>query len=167
VPIELDEAGIQRIITAFRDAAVRAWLPVSIVSSSIWRMAYLLQSFVSPLSNKRTDQWGGDVAGRMALPLAVVKARAIGHPAHIAFRARINGTDWHDEGLTPDDAVAQAAMLKAAGLHFICVSSGGASPDAKVAVAPSYQVPIAARVKREVGITTRAVGMISDPLVAE
>ena len=67
------------------------------------------------------------------MPLAVVKAVQSAIPAHIAFGARINGTDWHADGLTPDDAVAQAALLKAAGLHFICVSSGGASPDAKVA----------------------------------
>ena len=167
VPIELDDAGIQRIIIAFRDAAVRA--VAAGVDSIELHLAhgYLLQSFVSPLSNKRSDQWGGDLAGRMAMPLAVVKAVQSAIPAHIAFGARINGTDWHADGLTPDDAVAQAALLKSAGLHFICVSSGGASPDAKVAVAPSYQVPIAARVKREVGITTRTVGMISDPLVAE
>lgn len=167
VPIELDEAGIQRIIVAFRDAALRA--VTAGVDSIELHLAhgYLLQSFVSPLSNKRNDQWGGDFAQRMAMPLAVVKAVQSVIPAHIAFGARINGTDWHDDGLTPDDAVAQAAMLKAAGIHFICVSSGGASPDAKVAVGPNYQVPIAARVKREVGITTRTVGMISDPLVAE
>jgi 2,4-dienoyl-CoA reductase-like NADH-dependent reductase (Old Yellow Enzyme family) len=103
----------------------------------------------------------------MALPLAVVRAVQAVLPAHIAFGARINGTDWHDDGLTPDDAVGQAQMLKDAGLHFICVSSGGATPHAKVVAAPKYQVPIAARVKREVGILTRTVGLISDPHVAE
>jgi 2,4-dienoyl-CoA reductase-like NADH-dependent reductase (Old Yellow Enzyme family) len=143
VPIELDEAGIQRIITAFRDAAVRA--VAAGVDSIELHLAhgYLLQSFVSPLSNKRSDQWGGDLAGRMAMPLAVVKAVQSAIPAHIAFGARINGTDWHAEGLTPDDAVAQAAMLHAAGLHFICVSSGGASPDAKVAQLDHRHAPLA------------------------
>lgn len=167
IPQELDDVGIQRIITAFRDAAVRA--VAAGVDSIELHLAhgYLLQSFVSPISNRRTDRWGGDLVGRMALPLAVVRAVQAVLPAHIAFGARINGTDWHDDGLTPDDAVGQAQMLKDAGLHFICVSSGGATPHAKVAAAPKYQVPIAARVKREVGILTRTVGLISDPLVAE
>ncbi len=166
-PQELDDSGIERIIAAFRDAAVRS-VNAGVDSIELHLAhGYLLQSFVSPLSNKRTDRWGGDLKGRMAFPLAVVRAVQSVIPAHIAFGARINGTDWHEEGLTADDAVAQAHILKDAGLHFICVSSGGATPHAKVVAGPKYQVPIATRVKNEVGIPTRTVGLISDPLVAE
>ena len=166
-PRALDEAGIERVIAAFRAAALRA--VQAGVDSIELHMAhgYLLQSFVSPLSNKRTDAWGGDLRGRMALPLAVVRAIQDVLPAHVALGARINGTDWHEDGLTPDDAVGQAQLLKAAGLHFICVSSGGNTPHAQVKAGPKYQVPIAARVKREVGIPTRTVGLINDPHVAE
>ncbi|MFM2032806.1 MAG: hypothetical protein RLZZ297_1571 [Chloroflexota bacterium] len=167
VPRELDDAGITRVIAAFQSAAQRA--VQAGVDSVELHMAhgYLLQSFISPLSNRRTDAWGGDLRGRMALPLAVVRAVQAVLPAHIAFGARINGTDWHADGLSADDAVGQAQLLRDAGLHFVCVSSGGNTPHAQVKAAPKYQVPIAARVKREVGITTRTVGLINDPHVAE
>ncbi|MEY3989007.1 MAG: hypothetical protein RI985_88 [Chloroflexota bacterium] len=166
-PMELDDAGIERIINAFRDAAVRA-VDAGVDAIEL-HMAhgYLMHSFISPLSNKRTDYWGGDLAARMRFPLAVTSAVRHAVPDHVALGARITGTDWHEHGLTADDAVMQAQLLKAAGLDFVCVSSGGAVPGVKIPVAPSYQVPFAARVKQESGIVTRAVGMINDPHVAE
>lgn len=166
-PAALDEAGIQRVIAAFRDAAVRAVRAG--VDSVELHMAhgYLMHSFISPISNTRTDAWGGDIYGRMALPLAVANAVRAVLPDHVAFGARITGTDWVEGGLTPADAVVQAQLLKDAGMHFVCVSSGGGVANAKVAVAPKYQVPLATKVKHEVDIITRAVGMINDPLVAE
>ena len=88
-------------------------------------------------------------------------------PAGKVLGARINGTDWADGGLTPDDAVFQAAKLKAAGLDYVCVSGGGAVLQMKVPLAPGYQVPIAARVRAEAGIVTRAVGLIVEPAQAE
>lgn len=166
-PAALDDTGIQRIIAAFRDAAVRAVQAGVDAIELHMAHGYLMHSFISPISNTRTDAWGGDIHGRMALPLAVTRAVRDVIPAHIALGARITGSDWLEGGLTPADAVTQARLLKEAGLHFVCVSSGGAAPNAKVAVGPKYQVPFAAQVKREVGIITRTVGMINDPLVAE
>jgi 2,4-dienoyl-CoA reductase-like NADH-dependent reductase (Old Yellow Enzyme family) len=165
-PTALDEAGITRIIDAFRQAAVRAVHAGVDAIELHMAHGYLLHSFISPLTNQRTDRWGGDWAGRMAVPLAVTAAVREAIPAHIALGARITGSDWHADGLGVADAVAQAQLLAAAGLHFICVSSGGAVPGVKIPVAPSYQVPFAAAVKRESGLITRAVGMINDPQVA-
>ncbi|MBO0765567.1 MAG: oxidoreductase, partial [Hyphomicrobiaceae bacterium] len=88
-------------------------------------------------------------------------------PAGRVLGARLNGTDWADGGLTPDDAVALAAQLKAAGVDYVCISGGGAVPHVKVPLTPGYQVPMAAKVKAEVGILTRAVGLIVDPTQAE
>jgi 2,4-dienoyl-CoA reductase-like NADH-dependent reductase (Old Yellow Enzyme family) len=166
-PMELDDAGMERIINAFRDAAVRA-VDAGVDAIEL-HMAhgYLMHSFISPLSNKRTDRWGGDLVARMQFPLAVTSAVRHAVPDHVALGARITGTDWHEQGLTADDAVTQATLLKDAGLDFVCVSSGGAVPGVKIPVAPSYQVPFAARVKQESGIVTRTVGMINDPHVAE
>ncbi|MFZ9858347.1 MAG: NADH:flavin oxidoreductase/NADH oxidase [Roseiflexaceae bacterium] len=166
-PMELDDEGMERIVNAFRDAAVRA--VAAGVDAIELHMAhgYLMHSFISPLTNKRTDRWGGDLEARMQFPLAVTSAVRHAVPDNVALGARITGTDWHEQGLTADDAVTQAQMLKDAGLDFICVSSGGAVPGVKIPVAPGYQVPFAARVKQESGIITRAVGMINDPQVAE
>jgi 2,4-dienoyl-CoA reductase-like NADH-dependent reductase (Old Yellow Enzyme family) len=128
---------------------------------------YLLHSFVSPLSNRRRDGYGGSAQNRMRFPIEVTRAVRARVPKTIALGARITGTDWADGGLTPDDAVTLAAELKAAGLDFVCVSGGGAVPHVKIPVAPSYQVPMAARVKAGARIATRAVGMILQPEQAE
>ena len=166
-PDALDEAGIERIIQAVATAAQRA--VAAGVDAIELHMAhgYLMHSFISPLSNQRSDAWGGDAAGRMRFPLAVTQAVQAAIPDYIALGARITGTDWHPEGLQADDAVMQARLLKQAGVQFVCVSSGGAVPGVSIPVAPSYQVPFAARVKRESGVLTRAVGMIDNPHVAE
>jgi 2,4-dienoyl-CoA reductase-like NADH-dependent reductase (Old Yellow Enzyme family) len=165
-PTALDDAGIERIIDAFRQAALRAVQAGVDAIELHMAHGYLLHSFISPLTNQRTDRWGGDWAGRMAMPLAVTAAVRDAIPAHVALGARITGSDWHAAGLGEADAVAQAQLLAAAGLHFVCVSSGGAVPGVKIPVAPSYQVPFATAVKRGSGLVTRAVGMINDPQVA-
>jgi 2,4-dienoyl-CoA reductase-like NADH-dependent reductase (Old Yellow Enzyme family) len=88
-------------------------------------------------------------------------------PAATVLGARINGTDWADGGVTADDAVALAAALKAAGVDYVCVSGGGAVPQMRVPPTPGYQVPMAARVRAEAGVTTRTVGLIVEPAQAE
>jgi 2,4-dienoyl-CoA reductase-like NADH-dependent reductase (Old Yellow Enzyme family) len=88
-------------------------------------------------------------------------------PAGTVLGARLNGTDWADGGVTPDDAVALAARLKAAGVDYVCISGGGAVPQMKVPLTPGYQVPMAAKVRAETGILTRAVGLIVEPAQAE
>ena len=128
---------------------------------------YLIHSFVSPLSNQRRDRYGGSLEARMRYPLELARAVREVMPKGMPLGARITGNDWVDGGLTADDAVHFARALKAVGLDFVCVSSGGISADARPAVAASVNVPFAERVKRESGIATRTVGMIAAPRQAE
>lgn len=128
---------------------------------------YLLHAFVSPIANKRTDAYGGSLEGRMRFPLEVASAVRAAVPAATPVGARINGSDWAPEGMTPDDAVALAKALKQAGLDYVCVSSGGITTDIRVNSGPGYQVPFAERVRREAKIPTRAVGLIASPQQAE
>ena len=128
---------------------------------------YLLHQFTSPLSNTRTDGYGGSLENRMRFPLEVARAVRAVVPKSVMLGARITGSDWVDGGWTPDDAVAFAKGLKAASFDYACVSSGGIVATAKIAFAPNYQVPFAAKVRAEAGIATRAVGLIVEPAQAE
>jgi 2,4-dienoyl-CoA reductase-like NADH-dependent reductase (Old Yellow Enzyme family) len=103
----------------------------------------------------------------MRFPLEVAQSVRAMVPAGVALGARINGTDWADGGVTPDEAVALAARLKALGLDYVCVSGGGAVPHMQIPLGPGYQVPMAAKVKAATGILTRAVGLIVEPAQAE
>jgi 2,4-dienoyl-CoA reductase-like NADH-dependent reductase (Old Yellow Enzyme family) len=163
VPEELTEADLARIEKAFVEAAERALRIGFEVIELHMAHGYLLHAFQSPLSNRRTDRWGGSPEGRMAFPLAVARAVRAAVPAGVALGARITGTDRTDDGLKPEDAVALSKALKEIGLDFVCVSSGGIALRAKIPVRPGYQVPFAAKVRRDAGIATRAVGMIVDP----
>jgi NADPH2 dehydrogenase len=128
---------------------------------------YLMHSFISPFSNKRTDQYGGSFENRMRFPLSVARAVRAVVPKAVPLGARISAVDWRDGGLTPDDAVAVAKALKGADLDFVDISSGGALADIRTPTDPGYNVPIAERVKKEAGIATRVVGMIVQPAQAE
>jgi 2,4-dienoyl-CoA reductase-like NADH-dependent reductase (Old Yellow Enzyme family) len=128
---------------------------------------YLLHEFLSPLSNDRTDGYGGDLAGRARLLLEVVAAVRDAWPADRALLVRISATDWVTGGHTLDDSVIVAGWLRELGVDLIDVSSGGISPKQDIAPGPGYQVPLAARIRREAGIRTAAVGMITDPAQAE
>ena len=127
---------------------------------------YLLHQFFSPLSNTRSDAYGGSLEKRMRAPLEIAAALRGAWPRDRVLGARISGSDWAEGGATPDDAVVLARELKALGYDWVCVSSG-ALAQSKVQVSPGYQVPFAAKVKREAGILTRAVGMIASPRQAE
>jgi 2,4-dienoyl-CoA reductase-like NADH-dependent reductase (Old Yellow Enzyme family) len=167
VPREMTEADMARVRDAFVDAAKRA-LRVGFDAIELHGAhGYLLHSFVSPVSNKRTDAYGGSMQSRLRFPLEVARAVRAVVPKRVPLGARITGTDWLDGGLTVDDAVTFAKALKAEGLDFVCVSSGGVSTDARPAVAANLNVDFAAQVKREAGIATRAVGMIATPKQAE
>jgi NADPH2 dehydrogenase len=167
VPREATEADLERVREAFV-ASVKRALRIGFDEIEL-HMAhgYLLHGFMSPLSNKRTDQYGGSFENRMRFPLSVTRAVRAVVPKHIPLGARITGTDWREGGLTPDDAVAIARALKAEGLDFVCISSGGALADIRTPTEPGYNVAIAARVKKEAGISTRTVGMILKPEQAE
>jgi len=129
---------------------------------------YLLHEFLSPLANRRDDRYGGSLENRMRYPLEIARAVREIWPRDRMLGARITGSDWTEDGITPDEAVRFAAALKEAGLDYVCVSSGGVSPAAKIALGPGYQVPFAAAVKRGVpGLVVRAVGLIAAPRQAE
>jgi 2,4-dienoyl-CoA reductase-like NADH-dependent reductase (Old Yellow Enzyme family) len=167
VPVALDDAGLARVKGAFRQAAARA---VRLGFDAIeLHMAhgYLLHEFLSPLSNMRTDGYGGARENRMRFALEVAAAVREAAPRTIALGARITGTDWAEGGLTPADAVPLAGALKSAGYDYVCVSGGGAVPHMQIPLGPGYQVPMAARVRAESGIVTRAVGLIVEPAQAD
>jgi 2,4-dienoyl-CoA reductase-like NADH-dependent reductase (Old Yellow Enzyme family) len=167
VPEALDEAGIERVQTAFGKAAERA---VRLGFDAIeLHMAhgYLMHQFQSPLSNHRQDRYGGDAARRLTMhrDVAALVRRCV--PSSIALGARITGTDWVNDGLGVEDAIDLARHLRASGLTYVDVSSGGLALKAPIPIGPGYQVSLAAKVKAGSGLVTRAVGLIADPQQAE
>src|SRR5262245_43587392 len=128
---------------------------------------YLLHSFLSPISNKRGDGYGGSLTARMRYPLEIARAVRAVMPRGMPLGARITGNDWVEGGLTPDGAASFAKALKAAGLDFVCISSGGVSADARPTLVANTNVQFAEKVKREAGIATRTVGLIAAPKQAE
>ena len=128
---------------------------------------YLLSEFLSPLANQRNDEYGGSLENRMRYPLEVFRAVRAAVPADKPVGAKISGSDYAPGGWTPDDAVVFTRALQSLGCAYVTVSGGGVVLDAKVPVGPGYQVPFAERVKRETGITTGAVGLITKAQQAE
>ncbi len=166
-PLALDEGGLARIRDAFVASAQRAdRLGFDLVELH-GAHGYLLHSFVSPIANRRNDGYGGSLENRMRFPLEVAAAVRAVWPRDKALGMRITGADWIDGGLTADDAAVFAEELRRVGFDYVCVSSGGISPKAHVHVAPGYQVPFAATVKKGSRITVQSVGMIADPRQAE
>jgi 2,4-dienoyl-CoA reductase-like NADH-dependent reductase (Old Yellow Enzyme family) len=167
-PAELDEAGLARIREAFTAAAGRADRAGFDLIELHAAHGYLLHEFASPLSNTRTDGYGGPLENRLRFPLEVAEAVRAVWPRDKALGARITGSDWLEGGVTPDEAAAFAAALKAAGFDYVCVSSGGNAPKAPIpGREPGYQLPFATKVKAETGLPTMTVGMIVDPAQAE
>ncbi|HKS88103.1 MAG TPA: NADH:flavin oxidoreductase/NADH oxidase [Stellaceae bacterium] len=166
-PQALDNAGLARIRDAFVAAARRADRLGFDLLELHAAHGYLLHTFLSPIANRRTDEYGGSAEARLRFPLEVAAAVRAAWPPAKALGLRITGSDWIDGGLTAADAAQFAAALKEAGVDYVCVSSGGISPQARVVVGPGYQVPFAARVRRDSGIIVQAVGMIADPHQAE
>ena len=123
---------------------------------------YLLASFLSPLTNQRTDAYGGSLANRCRYPLEVLAALRAAWPAHKPLSVRISAHDWADGGNTPDDAVAMARLFQQAGADLIDVSSGQTTRAARPVYGRMYQTPFADRIRNEVGIATMAVGAITE-----
>jgi 2,4-dienoyl-CoA reductase-like NADH-dependent reductase (Old Yellow Enzyme family) len=166
VPVALDRAGMNRVIEAFAQAtrrAARLGLDMIEIHSA---HGYLLSSFLSPLANHRTDGYGGSLENRMRFPLEVFEAVRAAWPEDRPLGVRCNGTDWHPKGITPDEAVAYARALRGRGCDYVDVSTGG-NAVTEIPMEPGYQVPFAAKVRKESGILTRAVGLIRDPRHAE
>jgi 2,4-dienoyl-CoA reductase-like NADH-dependent reductase (Old Yellow Enzyme family) len=166
-PSALTPAGIAEVVEAFAAAAGRA-LDAGFAAVELHAAhGYLLHEFLSPLTNKRTDAYGGDHAGRTRLLLEVVQAVRTVIGEDVPLLTRISATDWIDGGWTADDSVTLAKELAAAGVDLVDCSTGGISAAATIPLTPGYQVPFAARVRQEAGVPTAAVGLITDPGQAE
>ena len=159
-----DMDAVKQAFVAAAQRAARAGVDFLEIHST---HGYLLCEFLSPLSNHRTDEYGGSLENRMRFPLEVFRAVRAAFPPEKCVGAKISGTDFADGGWMPDDAVEYARALRNLGCAYVTVSGGGVVLDAKVPVGPGYQVPYAERVRKETGITTGAVGLISDPQQAE
>lgn len=170
VPVALDEAGIDEIVHAFETAARRALAAGLRVIEIHAAHGYLLHQFLSPLSNRRTDQYGGSLENRMRLPLRVAERLRGLIPEELPLFVRISATDWAEagqEGWDVEQSVELAKRLRELGVDLIDVSSGGTLAKASVPVGKGYQVPFARRIRHEAGIATGAVGMITEPRHAD
>ncbi|MGH7031881.1 MAG: oxidoreductase, partial [Stellaceae bacterium] len=166
-PEALDEAGLAAIRDAHAAAAKRADRLGFDLVELLAAHGFLLHSFLSPIANRRSDLYGGSLANRMRFPLEVAAAVRAVWPREKALGMRISGSDWISGGIAPDEAGIFACELREIGLDYVCVSSGWISPQARVTLAPGYQVPFAAAVKQASGIAVQAVGMIVDPHQAQ
>ena len=167
VPIPLDEAGIEHSIQAWEAAAQRALTAGFKVIEIHAAHGYLLHEFLSPISNRRTDQYGGSLDNRMRFLLRIAERLRKIMPERLPLFVRISATDWVEGGWDIEQSVVLCKRLRELGVDLIDVSSGGTVHDAKVPVAKGYQVPFAQRIREEVGIRTGAVGLISDPQYAD
>ena len=166
-PTALDHAGLERVRDDFVKAAVRA-ARLGLDGVEIHGAhGYLLHEFLSPLSNRRDDHYGGSLENRMRFPLEVFEAVRAVLPAEKPVWVRLSATDWVPGGWDLEGTLAFSRALKTRGCAAIHVSSGGMSPDQAITLGPNYQVPFAARVKAEVGLPTIAVGLITEPEQAE
>ena len=167
LPTALDEAGIAAVIQAFAAASHRALAAGFQVVEVHAAHGYLLHQFLSPLTNRREDRYGGSFENRTRLVREVVAAVRELWPARLPLFVRISATDWVAGGWDLDQSVALAKALKALGADLVDCSSGGLVPRAEIPVAPGYQVPFAARIRAEAGLATGAVGLITEPRQAE
>jgi 2,4-dienoyl-CoA reductase-like NADH-dependent reductase (Old Yellow Enzyme family) len=166
-PLALDAAGLARIRDAFVDAARRAErLGIDAIEMHSAH-GYLLHQFLSPISNKRTDQYGGSLQNRMRYPLEVFDAVRAVFPDHKPIGVKVSATDWVDGGWDVAQTIEYAKELKKRGVDWIDASSGGVSPLQKIPLGPGYQVPLAQAVKEATGIITMAVGLITEAKQAE
>ena len=167
VPHAMTEADIQRVQNDFVATAKRAlnagfnWLELHSAHG------YLFNEFLSPLSNQRTDKYGGSFANRIRLLRDTTRAVRQVWPDHLPLAVRISAIDWMDGGWQIEDSIALAKLLKAEGVDLMDCSSGGLVPDAKIKVEPGYQVPFAEKIRHGANIATAAVGFITEPKQAD
>ncbi|WP_460975181.1 NADPH dehydrogenase NamA [Spirosoma knui] len=167
LPTALDEEGLEKVCSDFEKAAKRAIEAGFKIAEIHAAHGYLLHEFLSPLSNQRTDAYGGSFENRIRLLLDVVKRVRNVWPTEFPLFVRISATDWTEGGWTADDSVALATVLKDRGVDVIDCSTGGNVPKANIPSTPGYQVEFAERIKRETGMATAAVGLITSVEQAE
>lgn len=167
LPTALDQQGIDQVKADFAAAAKRAKQAGYDVVEIHVAHGYLLHEFYSPLSNKRTDNYGGSFENRIRLLCEVIDAVKVEWGEDHPLFVRISATDWHPDGWTGDDSVRLAKILKAKGVDVVDTSTGANIPGVKIPVAPNYQVPFAQQIKAQAEIATGAVGMITTAQQAE
>jgi 2,4-dienoyl-CoA reductase-like NADH-dependent reductase (Old Yellow Enzyme family) len=166
-PTALDEAGLRAVVEAFAAAARRARAAGFRALEVHAAHGYLLHQFLSPLSNRRDDRWGGSFENRTRLAREVVQAVRREWPDPFPLLVRISATDWVAGGWDPDQSVELCRALRGLGVDLVDVSSGGILASAPVPAGPGYQTAFAERIRREAGIATGAVGMIVSPEQAD
>lgn len=167
IPFAMDSEAIQKVITDFKEATKRAVQAGYKVVEIHAAHGYLLHQFLSPLSNVRSDNYGGSFENRIRLTLEVVEAVQQEWPSHLPLFVRISATDWADGGWNAEESVALSKILKDKGVDLIDVSSGALVSHQKIPVGPNYQVPFADQIKSQAGIMTGAVGLITEAKQAE
>jgi 2,4-dienoyl-CoA reductase-like NADH-dependent reductase (Old Yellow Enzyme family) len=166
-PIGLDISGIQKVISDFKSATKRALQAGYQVVEIHAAHGYLLHEFLSPLSNFRTDEYGGSFENRIRMLLEVLAAMQSEWPENLPLFVRISATDWAEGGWNIEESVQLSKILKEKGVDLIDVSSGGLASHQKITLGPNYQVPFAEKIKKETGILTGAVGLITEAAQAE
>ncbi len=170
-PVELDRAGMDKVVADFVAATHRARAAGFDVVEVHGAHGYLLHEFLSPLSNHRTDEYGGSFENRVRLPLEVVRAVRANWPQELPVFVRISATDWAPESLGPswtlEQSVEFAKLLKQEGVDLVDVSTGGNHPAQQIPVGAGYQVHHSETIRREAGVPTAAVGMITEPAQAD
>jgi len=167
MPVALTETGIRKVLNDFREAAARALEAGFQVVEIHAAHGYLLHNFLSPLSNQRTDEYGGSFENRTRLLLQTVAAVRTVWPERYPLLVRISATDWADGGWSLEESVQLATLLRGQGVDLIDCSSGGLAAHQHIKVGPLYQAPFAEKIRKEAGIATGAVGMITTAEEAE
>ncbi len=166
-PAALDEDGIHAVVRAFRDAAVRALRAGFRIVEIHAAHGYLIHEFLSPLTNRRTDGYGGSFENRSRLACEIAAAVREVWPEELPLFMRISATDWVDGGWDLEQSVGLAHVVGPLGVDVVDCSSGGIVPDARIPVGPGFQVPFAREIRERTGVATAAVGMITEPRQAE
>lgn len=166
-PVALDTAGLARVRKAFVNATRRAARLGLDAIELHGAHGYLIHEFLSPLSNQRTDEYGGSLENRLRFPLEVFDAVREAFPADKPVGVKVSATDWVPGGWDLEQTIAFARELKKRGVDWIDASSGGLSPLQKIAIGPGYQVPFAQAIKEATGVNTIAIGLITEPQQAE
>jgi 2,4-dienoyl-CoA reductase-like NADH-dependent reductase (Old Yellow Enzyme family) len=173
LPHALDRAGMDKVLADFTAATHRAAQAGFLLAEVHAAHGYLAHEFLSPLSNFRTDEYGGSLANRARFPLEVIRAVRAAFPAHLPVWVRVSATDWvtkpdgSPDGLTIDETVEFARLVKAEGIDLLDVSSGGNDTRQQIPAGPGYQTGFAERIRRETGLATGAVGFITSPAQAD
>ena len=167
IPREASEQDLETILGQFASAARRSAEAGFEVVEVHMAHGYLLHEFLSPLSNRRVDEFGGSLENRMRFPLRVARVVRETWPEHLPVFVRISASDWMEGGWNLDDSVQLARELKRVGIDLIDCSSGGLVPEAQPPFGPGFQTPFASTIRREAGLATGAVGFLTDPAQAE